>query len=504
MSIKAQDKLAEYKNILKKIKSYNEAVNVMYWDLRSGAPKKSIEGRSEVIGMLSSEVFKLMTSDEMGELTELLLSPKYKKQLDKLSVKSILESKKEYDRNKMIPQDMYQEYVVLVSKAEAVWEEAREKADYKLFKPYLKQIITYNREFTDLWGYTGNRYNALLDQYETGMTVELLDPIFANLSKSLVPLLKKVMAAEPVNSKFLRKQYDVEKQREYSLFLLKQMGYDFNAGRLDSTVHPFQTTLNHGDVRVLTRFEETDLSMSIFSTLHEGGHAQYEQNMDEELEALLLHEGSSMGIHESQSRFWENIIGRSAAFWEFYYKDLVALFPEQLGNVSKMDFYRGVNEIKPSPIRIEADELTYNFHIILRYELEKALINDELTVDDLPAAWNEKMMEYLGIEPRDDREGVLQDVHWSDGLFGYFPTYALGNIYSAQFYHKMKEELPEIKDMLKHGNLIPIKAWLNEKIHQYGKTKTPNQLLKEVTGEKLNAKYLIQYFNEKIKDIYEI
>lgn len=499
-----QEMLESYQRILGKIRAYNEAINVMYWDLRTGAPKKALEGRSEVIGILSSEVHNLKTSKEMEKILNCFSKEENKAGLDAITLKSLELMKEDYDRNKKIPAEMYKDYVVLKSKAEGVWEEAKEKANFKLFMPYLDEIVKYNKEFTELWGYKGNRYNALLDQYEPGMTVEQLDPIFRDLKEALVPLIQKVADADKVYTKFLKKEYNVEKQREFSHFLLKKMGYDFTAGRLDTTVHPFQITLNTGDVRVTTRFSENDLLSGIFSTIHEGGHGQYEQNISPNLADWLLADGTSSGIHESQSRFWENTIGRSAEYWDFYYKDLVALFPEHLKDIPVRDFYRAINEMKPSLIRVDADELTYNLHIMIRYEIEKQLINGNIKVKDLPEYWNAKMEEYLGITPINDAEGILQDVHWSDGLFGYFPTYALGNIYSAQLYHKMLEELPELKDMLRHGNLIPIKAWLNERVHQYGKLKSPNEIIEDATGEKLNAKYLIDYLTEKVNDIYGV
>lgn len=336
------------------------------------------------------------------------------------------------------------------------------------------------------------------------MTVEQLDPIFKDLKDALVPLIQKVAKAAPVDTSFLKKEYDPHQQKELCQFILRKMGYDFEAGRLDETVHPFQITLNRGDARVTTKFEKNDLTTALFGTMHEGGHAQYEQNISKDLEKTPLAEGSSMGIHESQSRFWENMIGRNSLFWDAYYEYLVSYFPEQLGNIPKEDFYRAVNEMKPSLIRTEADELTYNFHIMIRYEIEKGLINGTIKVEELPTIWKEKMQEYLGIVPNTDAEGVLQDVHWSGGMIGYFPTYALGNIYAAQFYHQLKLELPNFNELLQKGDLIPIKNWLDDKIHRFGKAKTPNELLKDVTHESLNAKYLIEYLTEKVKDIYQV
>ncbi len=498
------EKVEAFKELIKKIKAYNEAINVMYWDLRTGAPEKAVDGRSEVIGMLSSEVFQLSTSNELGELLEYLSQPEQDKNLDEITRAAVKVTKKDFDQNKKIPADLYKEYVVLTSKAESVWAEAKDKSDFSLFQPYLEKIVHFNQQFAELWGYEGSKYNALLDNYEQGMTVEKLDPIFTALREDLVPLIQKVAEAKQVETSFLRKKYPKHQQEQFSKYILEEMGYDFKAGRIDETVHPFQITLNHGDVRVLTKYEENDLTVSLFSTLHEGGHAQYEQNIASELDGTPIYEGASMGIHESQSRFWENVVGRNELFWNNYYSKLTEMFPEQLKDVAVKDFYKGVNEIKPSLIRIDADELTYNLHIMLRYELEKALINGEISVDQLPALWNEKMKDYLGVEPANDGEGVLQDVHWSAGLIGYFPTYALGNIYAAQFTEQMKKELSNFDQLMLEGNLIPIKEWLDEKIHQYGKLKTPTQLLKDITGEELNAKYLIQYLTNKVNDIYNV
>lgn len=499
-----EELVTDYKKILEKIRAYNEAINVMFWDLRTGAPKKAVEGRSEVIGLLSTEVYELMTSKELERILRNLSSSECQCELDEPTKKSLEDMKKEFNRNKKIPAEMYREYVVLISKSEAIWQEAKEKSNFNILKPYLEQIVKYNKEFTELWGYKGNRYNALLDLYEPGMTVEQLDPLFSDLKEALIPLVKKVASSGSIYTKFLSKQYSIDKQKHFCELLLKRMGFDFNKGTLGLTAHPFQTTLNSCDIRIATKFDEADLATGIFSALHEGGHAQYEQNISPELEELLLYEGTSTAIHESQSRFWENIVGRSSEFWEFYYKELVNLFPEQLADIPVKDYFRAINEMKPSLIRIEADELTYNFHIMLRYEIEKQLINGNLKVSELPAYWNSKMEEYFGITPTNDTEGVLQDVHWAEGMFGYFPTYTLGNIYAAQIYNKLKQDLPEFNDMLRLGNLIPIKAWLNKNIHQHGKLVSPNELIEKVTGEPLNAKYLIDYLTEKVDNIYKM
>jgi carboxypeptidase Taq len=392
---------------------------------------------------------------------------------------------------------------VLTSQAESIWEEAREKSDFAMFQPYLEKIVATNIEFVELWGYEGNRYNTLLDMYEPGITVEKLDQVFGALRERAVPLLQAIQASpnQPDRS-FLEQQFDKEKQKEFSLFILKQMHYDFEAGRLDETVHPFATGLNPGDVRITTRYILNEVTASLFGTIHEGGHALYEQNISQDLIGTNLCSGTSLGIHESQSRFWENVVGRSREFWSRYYNDLQARYPGQLNEVKEEDFYRAINHIHPSLIRVEADELTYNLHIMVRYEIEKELINGTIQVSELPAVWNAKYKEYLGIVPPNDAQGVLQDVHWAGGAFGYFPSYSLGNMYAAQITNTMKKQLPNFDALIAEGNLEPIKTYLSDKIYQYGKLLTPTEVIVQVTGEELNPEYLMNYLEEKYKKIY--
>lgn len=287
-----------------------------------------------------------------------------------------------------------------------------------------------------------------------------------------------------------------------SLFFLKELGYDFDAGRLDTTIHPFAVTLSRGDVRVTTRYDEHDFRMAIFGTIHECGHAIYEQNIDEALSGTLLCDGTSMGIHESQSLFFENFIGRHEDFWKTYYQKLQEASPEQFKDVSLEDFVHAVNESKPTYIRIEADELTYPLHIIIRYEIEKAIFNEEVAVEDLPALWNEKYQAYLGITPPNDALGILQDVHWSDGSFGYFPSYALGYMYAAQLKQQMIKDLPNFDELIQNGSFAPIKEWLTEHVHQHGKRKKPSEIIQDATGEELNVQYLIDYLTDKYTKLY--
>ncbi|WP_163856132.1 carboxypeptidase M32 [Paenibacillus elgii] len=498
-------KLTEFKQYLKKMKSYEEAVGLIYWDMRTGAPKKGIAARSEVVGELSGELFKMSVSDEMGAFLDYFASSEVNARLSDIDRRIVSECKKEYDRSKKIPPKLYQEYVVLTSQAESAWEDAKDQADFPGFQPYLEKIVDMNLQFIDLWGYEGHKYNTLLDAYEPGMTVEKLDQVFGALREQVVPLLSAIQeSAHKPEIGFLKQAFDKDKQKKFSLYILEQMGYDFEAGRLDETVHPFATGLNPGDVRITTRYLLNDVNSALFGTIHEGGHALYEQNISMDLLGTPLCSGTSMGIHESQSRFWENMIGRSRPFWNRYFPELQKNYTGQFDKVSVEDFYRATNEVKPSLIRIEADELTYNLHIMVRYEIEKALFSGAVKVADLPEVWNEKYREYLGIVPSHNGEGVLQDVHWSAGMFGYFPSYALGNMYAAQIKRTLEQELGNVNELVREGNLIPIKAWLADKIYQYGKSQTPTEIITRVTGEELNPSYLVDYLRVKYSDIYKL
>jgi carboxypeptidase Taq len=491
----------EFLEYVKKMMAYYEAISLMYWDLRTGAPKQGVEQRSEVIGMLSSEVFKMSTSEEMAAYIAKLSG----ENLSEVSRKTLEECKKEYDRNKKIPSEEYKEYVILQSKAESVWEDAKANSNFEMFRPYLEKLVETNKRFIQYWGFKGNKYNTLLDMYEPGVSVEVLDQVFGELRERIVPLVKQISESpNKPTTDFLFESFSKENQKNFSLDVLKQMGYNFQAGRLDETVHPFAMGLNPGDVRVTTNYNENDFRVAVFGTIHEGGHALYEQNISKELVGTPLCSGTSMGIHESQSLFYENFVGRSYSFWKNNFDLLKQYANGQFDSVNLEDFYHAVNESKPSLIRIEADELTYPLHVIIRYEIEKGLFNDEIEVKDLPKIWNDKYEEYLGIRPENDATGVLQDVHWAGGSFGYFPSYALGCMYAAQFKNKMQEEIPNFNQLLEEGNLVPIKEWLTKNVHQHGKMKKPLEILMDVTGEGLNASYLVDYLYEKFGKVYQL
>lgn len=505
MAVQHSQQWEQFDRLVRKIMSYYEAIGLLHWDLRTGAPRKGTEIRSETIGVLSTEAFKLQISEEMGQLLSFFAGPEQAEQLDDRKRRMIAEVRKMYDQSKSIPPERFQEYSILATQSETKWEEAKKNSDFEGFEPYLTKIVAFKQEFIEYWGVKDTRYDTLLDMYEPDLTVEKVDAIFERLKARLVPLVHAIQESSfKPETAFLKQLFPKEQQEKFSLFLLEQMGYDFEAGRLDESVHPFATGLNPGDVRITTMYLPDDVLSAVFSSLHEGGHALYEQNIDKTLAGTPLSGGTSMGIHESQSRLWENMIGRSRPFWRRYFADLQQHFPEQLKEVDVEQFYLAANKVENSLIRIEADELTYNLHIIIRYEIEKMLFNEGLAVKDLPETWNAKYKEYLGIMPTNDGMGVLQDVHWSGGDFGYFASYSLGNMYAAQMLHTMRKELPNLDQLIEEGNLAPIKEWLTDKVYKYGKSEKPSEIIVRITGEELNPDYLADYLEEKYKEIYKL
>lgn len=487
--------------LMQKMKHYEEAIGLMHWDLRTGAPRQATEGRAAVISFMSGELFQLQTSDRMQKLLQTLQSNL--SSYSRTDQKCIEECQRIFNQSKKIPQAQFEQYVTLTAQAESIWEEAKAKNNWALFAPYLTRIVEMNRTFISLWGYEQHPYDALLDMYEPGLTVGQIDPIFELLREETVSLLSIVKnATQHPDVRILSRPVSARVQMEFAKQMLQKIGYNFDAGRLDYSVHPFATGLNLGDVRITTNVRPADLSFCLFSSLHEGGHALYEQNISPTLAGTVLCAGASMGIHESQSRLWENQIGRSDAFWAHAWPQLKEACPGVFDDVDQSEFVRALNAVSPSLIRIEADELTYNLHVLIRYELEKALFEGSLEVKDLPQAWNEKYKAYLGVEPLTDGEGVLQDVHWAGGAFGYFPTYTLGNLYAAQFYAAFRKAHPSFDTEMELGDFTNLATWLKHNIHTYGKQKSPAELVRDVTGEPLNPDYFIAYIREKVASVY--
>lgn len=486
-------------DLMKELTAYSETIALINWDLRTKIPKKGANQRSEALGFLAKHVHQLKTSDQMKQLIDQLKTEKTSPIIEK----ALEECEREYQKYRHIPTEELVEFISLSSQSETAWQEAREKNDFSILQPYLEKLVELNKRFAVYRGYQENKYEGLLNDYEPGLTTELLDQVFGQLKSELIKLVEKVNQSKVnIDQTLLLHHFPKQAQEKFSLAILNKMGYDFDAGRLDETIHPFAIGINPNDVRVTTRFDEEDFRTAIFGTIHEGGHALYEQNIDPDLYQTVLATGASMGIHESQSLFWENFIGRSRSFWQSHFELFKEYAPAPFQNIDFESFYRAINEVKPSLIRIEADELTYSLHIIIRYELEKALIDGDLQVKDLPEAWNQKMEDYLGIKPTNDREGVLQDIHWAAGDFGYFPTYALGYMYAAQLHARIQNQI-NLDSMICSGDFEPIKAWLTEQIHRHGKMKQPLEMIEQVTGEGLNPNYLINYLTSKYQDIYQ-
>lgn len=494
-----EENLQDLKEYLKKIEYLNSAVSVLGWDMRVNIPEKGVPYRAEVMGYLAGESYKLQTSDLVKEYIDYFAA---QGELDFLTDRMIKTVKKEYEKTKKVPEVRFMEYVSLTNLSESIWEKAKEESDYGFFKPYLDQVIAFNKEFIAYWGVKGCQYDTLLDFYEPDTTVDDLDRVFGEVRDAIVALLKRINeSGKAPDASFLQGTFSVESQKQLIQEITAKIGYDYQAGRLDESAHPFTTGFFKDDVRITTNYVEHEFINALLGGIHEAGHGIYEQNIPAELQGTALRSASSMGIHESQSRFYENILGRSKEFWKYFYPTLVKTYP-QFADISVDEFYKAINKAEPSLVRTEADELTYSLHIIIRYEIEKMFINGEVSVDDLPRIWNEKYREYLGIEPANDAEGILQDVHWSGGLIGYFPSYALGNLYNAQLLHQLKKEIPDYAQVVENGEFGIIKDWLVEKIHKHGAVYMPAELIKMATGEELNAKYFIEYINDKYSEVY--
>ena len=469
-----------FREIIKEKKLIDSTISLIHWDLETATPKKGQELLSEMIGYLSLKSYNLYNSEEFKELLKKL--QENENSLSEIEKIELHEIQRELDSISKIPAEEYKEYSELTAKSQGIWEEAKLQNNFNLFQEYLEKIFAFNKKFIEYRGYEGHPYNTLLEDYERGMTVEKLDIFFKNLREAIVPLLKKIVSKNhTIKNNFTSEEIPIWRQKNLTNFLADYLGFDREKGVVGISEHPFTLDLDRNDVRITTKFIPTTPFSSVFSILHETGHALYEQGSGDELVGTILAGGSSMGIHESQSRFYENMVGRSLEFWEPLYEKLKEQYPH-MKDIEIEEFYRGINMVEPSLIRTEADELTYCLHVMVRYEIEKALLEEKIKIADLPKIWNEKMKEYLGVEPASDAEGVLQDVHWSGGMIGYFPSYALGNAYAAQIYDTMRKEL-NIPEILRNGDLFLIKDWLEKKIYHYGKSKTPAEIILEVTGK---------------------
>lgn len=497
-----ESKLREYEEYLKIIDNYNNASNLLYWDMSTYMPEEAADNRAEIMSFMSIKAHELSVSDKMGEFAEYFNN--HIEELDDVHKRMAFELKKNYEKEKRYPSEFIKQMSLAASKGQVAWQKAKINNDFDIFKPVLESLVYLTKQGIEYKGYKDNKYDALLDDFEPGLTVKQLDKVFGELRDGIVQILDKIKKSSvKIDNSFLKRDYPEDKQRELCLNLLHDMGFDFKRGRMDETEHPYTLNMTNKDVRITNHYYRNEFASAVFSAIHEGGHAIYEQDIPDYLEGTGLNVASSMAVHESQSRYYENLIGRSREYCSYLFKEASKIFPEQLFDVTEEEFYRAINSVRPSLIRTEADELTYSIHIIIRYEIEKLLINDKITVDDLPRVWNEKYMEYLGVEPLTDREGVLQDMHWSDGSFGYFPSYALGNLYGAQMRNKMIKDIPNVYEEVERGNLAPVHEWLKKNVHECANLYDPSELIKNITGEDLNAKYFLEYLDNKYKEIYK-
>ena len=481
--------------------AYNHAMGVLYLDATTAAPSDTYEGRGKTMEILSKVVYDLTANPENKALFDELLARG--DELDAQTLREVEVMKKSFDQMFKIPAEEYVAYSVLMNDAQNVWHKAKNDDDFAAFAPYLEKIVSYNRKFAGYYDASKAPYDALLNEYEEGMDMVTLDAFFAQLRSVIVPLIGKVQAAQPIEDSFLFKHYPVAIQREFSDYLMEVLGMDRKHCGIAETEHPYTINFNNKDVRITTHYHEDNLVSSMFSVIHEGGHALYELGADDCYNHTCLSGGVSMGIHESQSRFYENLIGRSEAFVHAIFPKVKELFPQQLEGVDEAMFYHAINKAEPSLIRTEADELTYALHVMVRYEIEKQLIGGTLEVKDVPAEWKRLYKEYLGVDVPNDKEGCLQDSHWSGGSIGYFPSYALGSAYGVQMLRKMEEDLGDIWADVADGDLSKVTAWLKDKIHRHASFKKPTALFEEVCG-KFDAKYYTDYLTEKYTKLYNL
>lgn len=482
----------------------NRAGAVLGWDQQCYMPPGGAGERAEGLAVISRISHEMFTSDETRKLLEDAEAEVAGLDAESDAAAYVRVARRDFDKSVKLPTSLVAELSRQEALGHEVWVEARKASDWSKFAPKLETLLGLSRQVAEYLGYEDQPYDALLDQYEPGMRTRDVERVFNELRPGLVELVQALGRAPQIDDSVLKRDYDETGQLEFGEKVIRRLGFDFERGRQDRAVHPFCTSFGRDDVRITTRFDRNWLPMALMGTIHETGHALYEQGFDPKDEASPLGDAASLGFHESQSRLWENIVGRSLPFWKVFYGDLQKQFPGVLDDVSLDTFYRAINRVEPSMIRVEADEVTYNLHIMLRFELEKALIDGRLAVVDVPAAWNEKMRDYLGVTPRDDAEGCLQDVHWSGAMFGYFPTYALGTLLSAQLFEKALSDNPAIISDLASGEYGSLLGWLREKVHRPGRRYLPADLVTRICGEPAQSRSYLKYLNEKFRSVYNI
>ncbi len=499
----AQAVYDELKSKMKEMSLIASSASILHWDQQTYMPPKGAQFRADQLGAISSLTHEMFTDPKVGDMIKEVADSDLAKG-DTPEAANIRELKHDYDKATKLPTELVKKLTETTAMAHQEWAEARKKSDFKMFLPWLEKVLDLSKQKAEAYGYEGEPYNALLDDYEPGATVDQIADVFENLRKELVTLLEKIQnAPKKPDVSIVEREYDVDRQKVFGEAVAAALGFDFSAGRLDITTHPFCTGIGYGDTRILTRYNPNRLNDALFGTMHEAGHGLYEAGIDKKNNfGMPMGESVSLGIHESQSRMWENQVGRSKPFWKYFFPQAQRLFRSSLADVKLDDFYGAINNVTPSYIRVEADECTYNLHILLRFEIERALLTGDLKPADAADVWRENFKKYFGIEVDKDSNGVLQDVHWSAGLIGYFPTYTLGNLYSAMFFAKAKEDMPDLHDQFENGKFVNLREWLRDNIHIHGRRYRANALCEKVTGKPLDYKPLVEYMNKKYSEIY--
>lgn len=490
---------------LREISLLGSVSSVLGWDERVNLPHKGAEHRGNQSALLSRMVHEQFTSPRVGELLAAVEASPLVRDPQSDAAANVRETRRQYDRATKLPSSLVEEMARTEVLAQHAWAEARRQANFKAFEPWLGKWVDLKRQEARCIGFTSSLYDALLDPYEPGETAANLVRVFESLRGPLVELIRRIgESPRKAPVEILERNYPAAIQEKVARAAAKAVGFDFEAGRLDVSVHPFCSGIGPGDVRMTTRYDPHYFADAFFGVLHETGHGLYAQGLEARHFGTPLGNHISLGIHESQSRLWENLVGRSRAFWEYFLPQTRDAFPDALAGVSLEQWVFAVNDVRPSLIRTESDEATYNLHILLRFEMEQALLDGELAVADVPTAWNEKMRRYFGITPPDDAKGCLQDIHWSGGAIGYFPTYTLGNLYAAQFFEQARKDLGDLDGQFSRGDFATLLGWLRQNIHRHGMRYTAGELVKRVTGKALSAEPLLNHLKGKAAELYSV